>query len=239
MARSAFLIGASLLVHASLAAAVVGIRQERRREATAITMSESRKKPEPPKPVDPPRPVDLPEPPRPTNAPPRPARAKAAPTAAPPAEAPRAAAPSALDALPDFGLSLSGGVGTGGIAVPAGGGQAAPASAPTAARPAAAPRTAAPRPDECDEPPIKPKPLSLPQPAYTPQAVEARVEGKVRVEVQVDEQGKVASARVISGLGHGLDERALEAARRGSFSPATRCGKPTRATLVVGVRFAL
>ena len=47
----------------------------------------------------------------------------------------------------------------------------------------------------------------------------------MRVEVTVDENGRVISARVLSGLGYGLDESALDAARGWQFQPATRCGK--------------
>jgi protein TonB len=232
------LFGLSLLVHGSLAAALGGVRQEPRRAPTAVTMTEVKKRPEPPKPAELPRPAEPIEPSR-ANPPPRPAarRAAQAPaTPAAPTPAARAAAPSAFDALPDLGLSLSGSVG--GLAVPA---SPAPAgeAAPAAARPAAAPRPA-PRPaEECDEPVKKAKPLAMVQPAYTPQAIEARIEGKVRVELSLDEQGAVRSARILSSLGHGLDERALDAARRGSFAPATRCGKPVATTLVVGVRFSL
>jgi protein TonB len=143
-----------------------------------------------------------------------------------------------MDALPDFGLSLSGGVGPGGVAVPTGG--AAPVAA---AQPTATPRAvqaAAPKPvDECSEAAVKPKPKSVPQPAYSASAREAGVEGKVRVEVTVGLDGRVSQARVISGLGHGLDEAALEAARRATFEPGTRCGKPTSMTFVIAMRFSL
>ncbi|MCU0683483.1 MAG: TonB family protein [Polyangiaceae bacterium] len=61
----------------------------------------------------------------------------------------------------------------------------------------------------------------------------------MRVELSVDERGRITSARVLQGLGHGLDEAALEAARRARFEPATRCGKAVAATFVVGMRFAL
>lgn len=60
----------------------------------------------------------------------------------------------------------------------------------------------------------------------------------MRVEVSVDAQGVVTSARILSGLGHGLDEAALRAAQTAKFSPALRCGKPTAATFVIGMRFA-
>ena len=44
---------------------------------------------------------------------------------------------------------------------------------------------------------------------------------------------------LVSGLGHGTDESALAAAKRMSFSPATRCGKAVPSSFVISVRFAL
>lgn len=99
----------------------------------------------------------------------------------------------------------------------------------------------APKPagDECADPLVKPRPKSIAQPACTSSAREANVEGKVRVEVSVDEGGHVTGARLLAGLGYGLDEAALEAARRASFEPATRCGKPVSATFSIAMRFSL
>jgi protein TonB len=92
--------------------------------------------------------------------------------------------------------------------------------------------------DDCADPPAKPKPVSVPQPAYTEAARAAAVEGKVRVELTVDEAGRVVSVRVLSGLGHGLDEAAVAAAKAATFQPAVRCGKPTRATFTISMRFS-
>lgn len=242
MARSTFLVGASIALHAALAVGVGSIRQRERGEVIAISMADAKKKPaEPPKPAEPAR---LNEPAaKAAQAKPAPSKAKAAPpeAKAPPAEA-KPAAPAnaaALDALPDFGISLSGGSGPGGIAVPQGG-SAAPAPSADPAPKAAAPRAAAPKPaDECAEPLVKPKAKGVPSPAYTAAAREASVEGKVRVEVTVGLDGGVTSARVIAGLGYGLDEAALAAARRATFEPATRCGKPVTATFVIAMRFSL
>src|SRR4029077_18281850 len=78
----------------------------------------TKKKPAP-KVDSPPPPPRSPDPP---NAPRRAAKAKAAAEAKPPPDAPApksAANAAAMDALPDFGLSLSGGVGPGGLAIPA------------------------------------------------------------------------------------------------------------------------
>ncbi len=61
----------------------------------------------------------------------------------------------------------------------------------------------------------------------------------VRVQVTVDETGNVLNARVLSGLGYGLDEIALKAARDTQFEPATLCGKPIVGTKILAFSFGL
>lgn len=237
MSRWAFaLYGVSALLHVALAMGVSSIKREEKRVATSITMKEAPAKPKPPEPakVEPPK-AEKAEATRPQS------RAKATPAAAksdaPPPPAGRAS--TGGDALPDFGLSLSGGTGSGGLAVPAGGGGTGSDPAP-AAPTAKKVQALAPKPDDdCTESIAKPKPLSTPQASYNDRAREAKVEGKVRIEVQVDERGKVTSARVLSGLGHGLDESALAAARQWTFTPGTRCGKAASSPFVLSMRFVL
>jgi len=228
--RSA-LIGGSLLAHAGLVVALGGIEAPRSIAATAIEVVET-SKPEPTPPVTP-----EPPPPEPAvqPAPPRARAAKAAPAEPPPEVPPAAATAPPLGALPDFGLEL--GNGAGGLAVPAAAPLAprAPATTTTKAlEKAPAPARAV---DACDEPPAKPKLVNLPQPAYTDAARAANVEGKVRIEITVDEAGKVVSVRALTSLGHGLDEAALSAARSATFEPAMRCGRPGRSTFTVSIRF--
>ncbi|HWZ88926.1 MAG TPA: TonB family protein, partial [Polyangiaceae bacterium] len=145
----------------------------------------------------------------------------------------------AFDALPDFGVSLTGGVNGTGVALPNGGGGPARERTSEKVVRKAAPVAAALPTDGCDEPPVKPKPISVPQPAYTDEAQAAAVEGKVRVQLTVDESGKVIEVKLIQGLGHGLDEAALQAARRATFEPALRCGRPAQATFTIAMRFKL
>jgi len=193
------------------------------------------KPPEPPKPIEAPK--DLLQHPTQRAAPPKPA-----PAAAPPPD-PVAAAHPALAAMPDFGINLSGGLGGpgGGIAVPTGGG-----ATPSSVQPKAKEKVlgaAAERPavagDDCAEDLVKAKPQGFVKPTYTDDARAAGIEGRVRVEVSLDETGKVLSARVVSGLGHGLDESAIDAAKRMAFNAATRCGKSVKSTFVVSMRFVL
>jgi protein TonB len=60
----------------------------------------------------------------------------------------------------------------------------------------------------------------------------------VRIEVRIDETGAVIEARVLQGLGHGLDESALAAAKAFLFEPATACGKPVVGQVTFNLRFA-
>jgi protein TonB len=237
--RTAF-IGASLLVHGVFAVGIGELEVKKTHAATSIQIAETKKstkKPEPSK-VEPPPPK--PDPPaREKRA--APARAAAEP---PPAAEPPADAPPPLADLPDFGLSLSGGVDGTGLALPVGGSAKSAAKAAQAAATTAAPKTltqaAAPSAvDPCEEPKAKPKPRSIPQPAYTDAARAAAIEGKVRVQITVDETGRVVSVSLLQGLGHGLDEAALAAARLAQFEPAVRCGKPTSATFNISMRFQL
>jgi len=235
-----------LLLHAGVAFALVRIEPEKLHESTSVTVVEVKKKkaeeqkPEPP----PPPPIVQKTAPRVKKAAPAPAPA---PEAAPP---PVADAPSAAPAAeaPLFGLTLSGGVGVGGggIAVPLGNSLGAP-QGPRVTR-TAQPKALVAKKDrggdlpsdtECLEALVKPKPISIPQPTYADRAREAGVQGKVRVELTVDETGAVVEVRVLEGLGYGLDEAALEAAKASRFEPALRCGKPTRTTFVIGIRFAI
>jgi protein TonB len=55
---------------------------------------------------------------------------------------------------------------------------------------------------------------------YPVEARQKRIEGDVIVELIVDERGRVIRRRVVKGLGHGLDQRALAMARKLRFEPA-------------------
>lgn len=223
------LLAASFGAHALLGAVLGSITPRVRHEVTSITFTDAKK----PKAVHTDPPADPDPPPTPSA---QPVRAKASPPAAskPVAATTNAQPGSALGDLPDFGLSLSGG--GGGVAVPLGGGPGGLATAAVAAKTLR--RSTAPKFDDCLDPPAKPKPLSRPQPTYPADAQSAGVAGKVRVEITVDEHGRVVSVRLVQGLGHGCDEAALAAARSMSFEPALRCGKASAATFKVSFNFA-
>jgi periplasmic protein TonB len=227
VAGRSYLFAISLGAHLLLGAGLATIPPRARHEIIAISMAEAPKPKQAP-PVEPPPP----EPPKPAA---HPVRSKIAPPQPKAAEVPPPNdTPASADALPDFGISLSNGAG-GGVAVPVGGHPAAPTPVVAATKTLSHARPSA---DDCADPPAKPKLLSRPTPAYTDDARSAGISGKVRVEITVDERGRVISVRVLQGLGHGLDEAAMEAARGMTFEPAVRCGKASAATFKVGFNFS-
>jgi TonB family protein len=62
--------------------------------------------------------------------------------------------------------------------------------------------------------------LSKPMPTYSAEARDLRTQGDVVLEVVFRADGFVDVVRVVSGLGHGLDEAAIAAAKRIRFKPA-------------------
>jgi TonB family protein len=56
--------------------------------------------------------------------------------------------------------------------------------------------------------------------AYTRAAVARRVSGAIVVRLWIDRDGRVARSKLVSGVGHGLDERAVKLALSFAFTPA-------------------
>ena len=81
--------------------------------------------------------------------------------------------------------------------------------------------------------------LSKPTPAYTPEARKLRIEGEVLLEVVFEASGSIRVTRVVRGLGHGLDESAIQAAEQIRFKPALRDGQPSDSTGVLHIMFQL
>lgn len=81
--------------------------------------------------------------------------------------------------------------------------------------------------------------LSKPKPVYTEEARSLRLEGDVVLEVIFEAGGVLRVLGVVSGLGHGLDEAAIVAARKIQFNPAKRDGAPVDHTARLRVVFRL
>jgi protein TonB len=79
------------------------------------------------------------------------------------------------------------------------------------------------------------------KPAYTPEAMQARIQGEVQVSAIVRPDGTVADVRLSRSLDRvfGLDEEAIKAVRQWRFKPATRLGQPVAVYVTIGVGFTM
>ena len=68
---------------------------------------------------------------------------------------------------------------------------------------------------------------------YPAEAKSLGIEGVIRVRLVVDENGKVKDSRLLNRLGHGLDELALERAKKIEFTPARDTDDKPVASVVV------
>lgn len=232
------LVSGSLAIHLGIWGWVALLPKEKKTDAVAIALSETKKKTtenKPPPPAPPPPPVEKPAA-RAKVAAPAP---KAEPAPPPPSEvapqpAPAGDAKGAMDGFADLGMALGG---SGSMAVPTG--PRVDAKPKTEPSPPKVKVLAAAAADECQEDPVKPQLDKQVQPTYSPEARQANVEGVVKLEVTVDATGRVTEVKVLKGLGYGLDEAAVAAAKQWSFKPATRCGKAVSYVIKPGVRFQL
>ena len=78
-----------------------------------------------------------------------------------------------------------------------------------------------------------------PKPEYTAEARRLNIEGEVVLEVLLGADGKARVIRVVTGLGHGLDESARHAALAIAFRPSLSGGRPVDTRAVVRIAFQL
>jgi TonB family protein len=78
-----------------------------------------------------------------------------------------------------------------------------------------------------------------PNPIYTEEARNLKLEGEVLLEVEFAANGQLHVNRVVRGLGHGLDEAAMAAANKMRFKPAAKNGQAVDSTAIVHVVFQL
>lgn len=77
------------------------------------------------------------------------------------------------------------------------------------------------------------------EPQFSEEARQAKIGGNVLVYMIVDANGQPRNVRVLQGLGHGLDEKAVEAMQASTFHPAMKNGVPVPVELQVEVNFAI
>ncbi len=96
-----------------------------------------------------------------------------------------------------------------------------------------------------DQQPKKPQLTAAPEllegaaPVYPPDAEKAGLEADVDLRLAIDAQGNVTKAEVITPVGHGFDEAAIDAARRYKFKPAEFDRKPGPIVVETTIHFTL
>src|SRR6266849_3400759 len=81
--------------------------------------------------------------------------------------------------------------------------------------------------------------LEKPRSEYTAEGRKLKIEGDVVLEIVFLANGSIQVNRVVSGLGHGLDEAATRAAKQIKFKPARREGQPVDFPARVRIEFRL
>ena len=92
------------------------------------------------------------------------------------------------------------------------------------------------------EPVVKTVPAEItfkPRPVYTEEGRKLKVEGEVLLDVVFAATGRIRIVKVVQGLGHGLDESAIQAAQRIQYKPALKNGQPADFEAVLHIVFQL
>ncbi len=74
---------------------------------------------------------------------------------------------------------------------------------------------------------------------YPKAALENKIEGTVTVKYEIDQEGVVLLARVISGIGYGCDEEALRVVKLLKFSSVKNRGMRVTFNKTINIRFKL
>jgi TonB family protein len=86
---------------------------------------------------------------------------------------------------------------------------------------------------------VLPVPVYRESPQYTPEAMAARIEGSVLLEIIVMPDGSTGEVSVVRSLDPGLDRQAVDALKRWTWTPGTRGGEPASVAVQVQLSFTL
>ena len=84
-----------------------------------------------------------------------------------------------------------------------------------------------------------PRPIYDPEPEFSEEARKAKYQGTCTLDVVVDADGAAHEHQVVSTLGMGLDEKAIEAVKNWRFEPAMKDGHPVAVAINLEVDFHL
>ncbi len=79
-----------------------------------------------------------------------------------------------------------------------------------------------------------------PQPSFSHEAVDAKIQGSIFIEALILRDGRPTQIRVVRGLGYGLDENAMEIVKKWRFKPAIGPDqRPADVRMVIELAFRL
>ena len=84
-----------------------------------------------------------------------------------------------------------------------------------------------------------PKKLSMPKLVYTEEAARKAITGMVTVEVDVLPDGTVATVALVKSLDPDLDKAVADAAKKATFTPGTKDGKPVAVRTTISIGFSV
>jgi TonB family protein len=84
-----------------------------------------------------------------------------------------------------------------------------------------------------------PRAIFSPEPEFSEEARKAKYQGVCTLGLIVGVDGRPTNIRVLSSLGMGLDEKAIEAVKNWRFEPGVKDGHPVRTEIAVEVDFHL
>ena len=86
---------------------------------------------------------------------------------------------------------------------------------------------------------VAPQVLTKVDPAYTPQARQAKIAGTVVVQVEIGQDGRAHNPRIVRPLDPGLDRNALDAISQWRFAPGTKDGAPVTVAATIEINYRL
>ncbi len=204
---------------------------------TAIRVVETKPEPapEPPPPPPPPPPKTEAEPPKPKPKP------KAAPAPEPSSDAP----PPSKAPLDLGNMSFTNDSGSGPALPTAENPGRDPNEPPPPPKPRAVEkvRDEKPKPKNepaaCTEEVVKATATNKVPIEYPAAAREQGIEGQLVLRAQIGADGKVGTVEVVRSAGALIDEPAVAALKRWTFTPASKCGKPMESTFTIARRFEI
>ena len=81
--------------------------------------------------------------------------------------------------------------------------------------------------------------LNQREPEFSEEARQAKYQGVITLSLVVDESGSVRDLQIVSPIGLGLDEKAVNAVSGWKFQPASKDGQPVSVEIVVETNFHL